>query len=94
MSLLRLGEQESPCSSSLGETIVSVRWVSRREEHHVVAEAKGHELEAPEPDHSTKLQRVLRIGHLESWWECGVNTQRAPTWHANCWCFDPRILTN
>jgi hypothetical protein len=63
----------------LGEMVVSVRWVSMREEHHVIAEAKGHELETLRPDHRAELQRVLRIGHLESWWERGVNTQRAPT---------------
>jgi hypothetical protein len=48
---------------SLGETIVSISVVCRQEEHHVVIEAKGHELESPNPDHCAKLQRVFRIGH-------------------------------
>jgi hypothetical protein len=66
MSLLLSGEQESSHSPWLGETIVGVTWVSRREEHHVIVEAKGHELKTPEPDHRVKMQRVLRISHLES----------------------------
>jgi hypothetical protein len=78
MSLLP-GEQESPHSPWPRETIVAITWVSRREEHHVIAEAKGHKLETPELDHRVKMQRVLRIGHLESWWKHGVNTQPAPT---------------
>jgi hypothetical protein len=35
----------------LGELMVAVGWVSRREEDHVVAVAKRHELQAPKPDH-------------------------------------------
>jgi hypothetical protein len=50
----------------LGETVVGVRWVSRREEHQVIAKAKRHELKTHELDHCAELQRVLRIGHLES----------------------------
>jgi hypothetical protein len=49
----------------VGGTIVGVRRVSRWEEHPVIAEAKGHELETPELDYYAELQRVLRIGHLE-----------------------------
>jgi hypothetical protein len=78
----------------LGEKVVDVRWVSRWEEHHVIAEAKGHELETPEPDHRAELQRVPMIVHLESWWERGVNMQRPPTWRAIYRCFDPGVLTN
>jgi hypothetical protein len=50
----------------LGETVVGVRWVSRREEHQVIAKAKRHELKTHKLDHCAELQRVLRIGHLES----------------------------
>jgi hypothetical protein len=35
----------------LGELVVMVGWVSRWEENHVVAIAKGHELQTPKPDH-------------------------------------------
>jgi hypothetical protein len=50
----------------LREMVVGVRWVSKREKHHVIAKAKGHELKTPKPDNCAELQRVLRIGHLES----------------------------
>jgi hypothetical protein len=40
-----------------------VRVVSRQEEHHVIIEVKGHELETPKPYHRAKLQRVFKIGH-------------------------------
>jgi hypothetical protein len=74
--------------------IVDARWVSRRDKHHVIAKAKGHELETFEPDHRVELQRVLKNGHLESWWECGVNTQRPRTWRANYRCVNLRVLIN
>jgi hypothetical protein len=38
-------------SPKLGELVVMVGWVPRREEDHVIAIAKGHELQAPKPDH-------------------------------------------
>jgi hypothetical protein len=38
-------------SSWLGEVVVTVGWVSRQEEDHVIAIADGHELQAPKPDH-------------------------------------------
>jgi hypothetical protein len=75
MFLHRPGYQQWLCSPWLGETIVNICWVSRRKEHHVVAEAKRHELKTPEPDHHAEPQMVLGIGHLEPWWECGVYTQ-------------------
>jgi hypothetical protein len=34
----------------LGETVADVRWVSRRVEYCVIAEANSHELDTPEPD--------------------------------------------
>lgn len=34
----------------LGETVADVRWVSRRVEYRVIAEANNHELDTPEPD--------------------------------------------
>jgi hypothetical protein len=55
-----------------------VRWVSMQKERHVIIEVEGHELETSEPYHRAEVLRVLRISHLESWWECGVNKQRAP----------------
>jgi hypothetical protein len=38
-------------SPGLREVVVTVGWVPRREEDHVIAVAKGHELQAPKPDH-------------------------------------------
>jgi hypothetical protein len=38
-------------SPRLGELMVTVGWVPRQEEDHVVAVAKRHELQAPKPDH-------------------------------------------
>jgi hypothetical protein len=39
------------CSPRLGEFVVIVSQVPRREEDHVIAVAKGHELQAPKLDH-------------------------------------------
>jgi len=58
------------------------------EQDHVVAETGGHELMAPEPDHRG----------VWDWWDVSghpkkdgksIVTRRAPTWCANCRCFDP-----
>jgi hypothetical protein len=38
-------------SPRLGEIVVMVGWVSGREEDHVVAVAKGHELQTHKPNH-------------------------------------------
>jgi hypothetical protein len=38
-------------SLGLGELVVMVGWVPGREEDHVIAVAKGHELQTPKPDH-------------------------------------------
>jgi hypothetical protein len=39
------------CSPRLGELVVTVSRVPRREEDHVIVVAKGHELQAPKLDH-------------------------------------------
>jgi hypothetical protein len=36
------------------------------------------------------LKRLLETTHLELDGKLLVNTQQAPTWRANCRCFDPR----
>jgi hypothetical protein len=46
----------------LGDAVVDVGVVFRREEHHVIIETKGHELETPEPDHRAEPQRLFKIG--------------------------------
>jgi hypothetical protein len=36
-----------------------------REEYHVVAAVRGHELETPKAEHRPRLKRLLKIVHLE-----------------------------
>jgi hypothetical protein len=61
----------------------------RRKEYHVVAAVEGHELETPETEHRPGLERLLETTHLELDGKLFVNTQKAPTWRANCRRFDP-----
>jgi hypothetical protein len=61
----------------------------RGEEYHVAAAVEGHELETPEAEHRPGLKRLLNTTHLELNGKLFVNTQQAPTWHANCRRFDP-----
>jgi hypothetical protein len=66
----------------------------RGEEYHVVATIKGHELETPEAQHRPRLKRLLEATHLELNGKVFINTQRAPTWRANCWRFGPTRTVN
>jgi hypothetical protein len=50
--------------------------VPGREEDHVVAVAKRHELQAPKPDHRGQWERTFRVSHPEKWRENDVGTQR------------------
>jgi hypothetical protein len=77
----------SPPAGGLTAAIVVVAW--RRKEYHVVAAVKGHELETPETELRPGLERLLETPHLELDGKLFVNTQQAPTWRANCRCFDP-----
>jgi hypothetical protein len=61
----------------------------RGKEYHVVAAVEGHELETPKTEQCPGLKRLLETTHLELSGKLFVNTQQAPTWHANCRCFDP-----
>jgi hypothetical protein len=72
-----------------GLTVVVVVVARRRKEYHVVAAVEGHELEAPETEQRPGLERLLETTHLELDGKLFVNTQQAPTWRANCRCFDP-----
>jgi hypothetical protein len=80
-------------SSSLpppGElTAVVVAVALRGKEYHVLAAVEGHELETPETEQRPGLKRLLETTHLELNGKLFVNTQQAPTWRANCRCFDP-----
>jgi hypothetical protein len=78
------GGKPSSCSPLPGEPTTVVAVALRREEYHVIAAVKGHELETPEAEHRPPLKRLLEATHLELNEKVFVNTQRAPTWHANC----------
>jgi hypothetical protein len=76
-----------PSAGGLSAAIVAVTW--RGKEYHVIAAVEGHELKTPETEHRSGLERLLETTHLELDGKLFVNTQQAPTWRANCRCFDP-----
>jgi hypothetical protein len=76
-----------PAGGLTAAIVVVVRW---RKEYHVVAAVEGHELKTPETEHRPELERLLETTHLELDGKLFVNTQRTPTWRANCQRFDPR----
>jgi hypothetical protein len=76
-----------PPASGLSAAIVAV--ARRGKEYHVVATVEGHELKTPETEHRPGLERLLETAHLELDGKLFVNTQQAPTWHANCRRFEP-----
>jgi hypothetical protein len=80
-----------PSSSSPppGEPSTIVVVVLRREQYHVIAAVEGHELKTSEVEHRPGLKRVLKATHLELNGKVFVNTQRSPSWRANCQCFGP-----
>jgi hypothetical protein len=75
-----------PAGGLTAAIVVVARW---RKEYHVVAIVEGHELKTPETKHCPGLERLLETTHLELDGKLFVNTQQAPTWRANCRCFDP-----
>jgi hypothetical protein len=77
-----------PPAGGLTAAIVFV--TRRRKEYHVVAAVEGHELKTLETEHRPGLKWLLETTHLELEGKLFVNTQQAPTWRANCRCFDPR----
>jgi hypothetical protein len=85
-----------PSSSSLppGEPTTVVAVALRGEEYHVVATIVGHELETLEAEHRPWLKRLLEATHLELNGKVFVNTQRAPSWRANCRRFGPARTVN
>jgi hypothetical protein len=76
-----------PPAGGLTAAIVIV--ARRRKEYHVVAAVEGHELKTPKTEHRPGLEWLLETTHLELDRKLFVNTQQAPTWHANYRCFDP-----
>jgi hypothetical protein len=84
MLLFRHGGKTSSSSPPPGELTAIVAVVLQGEEYHVVAAVEGHELETPEVEHRPGLKRLLTSTHLELNGKVFLNTQQAPTWHANC----------
>jgi hypothetical protein len=83
------GGKSSLSSPPPGEPMTVVAVALRGEEYHVVAAVAGHELKTLEAEHRPRLKRILKATHLELNGKVFVNTQRAPTWRANCQCFEP-----
>jgi hypothetical protein len=75
-----------PAGGLTAAIVVVARW---RKEYHVVAAVEGHKLQTLETKHRPGLKRLLETTHLELDGKLFVNTQQAPTWRANCRCFDP-----
>jgi hypothetical protein len=88
------GGKSSSSSPPPGEPTTVVAVALRGEEYHVIAAVKGHELETPEAEHRPRLKGLLEATHLELNGKVFVNTQRAPTWHANCRRFGPARTVN
>jgi hypothetical protein len=65
-------------SPRLGELVVVVGWVSGREEDHVIAIAKGHELQTPRPDLHGQRKWTFGVSHSEEWRESDAGTQQSP----------------
>jgi hypothetical protein len=82
------GKTSSIPSPAGGLTTAIVVVARRRKEYHVVAAVEGHELKTPETEQRPGLERLLETTHLELDGKLFVNTQQAPTWRANCRCFD------
>jgi hypothetical protein len=88
------GGKSSSNSSPPGAPTTVVAIALRGEKYHVVAAVAGHELETPEAEHHPRLKRLLEATHLELNGKVFVNTQRAPTWRANCQHFGPVRTVN
>jgi hypothetical protein len=92
MFLFCRGDMPSSSSPPPGEPTTVVVVVLRGEEYHVVAAVVGHELETPKAEH--RPARLPKIVHLQLNGKVFVNTQQAPTWHANCRRFGPARTLN
>jgi hypothetical protein len=90
MLLFRHGGKTSPSPPPPGGlTAVVVAVALRGKEYHVIDVVEGHELKTPKMEQRPGLMRLLETTHLELNGKLFVNTQQAPTWRANCRCFDP-----
>jgi hypothetical protein len=91
MLLFRHAGKTSSIPPPTGGLTAAIVVVARQgKEYHVVAAVEGHELETLETEYHPGLERLMETTHLELDGKLFVNTQQAPTWHANCRRFDPR----
>jgi hypothetical protein len=86
--------KSSSSSPPPGELTTVVAVALRGEKHHVVAAVARHELKTPEAEYRPGPKRLLMATHLELNGKVFVNTQRAPTWRANCQRFGPARSVN
>jgi hypothetical protein len=90
MLLFRYVGKTSSISPPAGGLTVAIVVVARqKKEYHVIAAVERHELETPEMERRPGLERLLGTTHPELDGKLFVNTQQAPTWRANCRCFNP-----
>jgi hypothetical protein len=89
-SFHRVGKASSISLPAGGLSTATVAVERRGKEYHVIAAVEGHELKTPETEHRPGLERLLETAHLELDGKLFVNTQQAPTWRANCRCFETR----
>jgi hypothetical protein len=89
-SFHHVGKASSISLPAGGSSTAIVAVARRGKEYHVVAAVEGHELETPETEHRPRPERLLETAHLELNGKLFVNTQQAPTWRANCRCFETR----
>jgi hypothetical protein len=90
MLLFRHVGKTSSIPPPAGELTTAIVVVARRrKEYHVIAAVEGHELKTLETKHRPGLEWLLETTHLELDGKLFVNTQQAPTWHANYRRFDP-----
>jgi hypothetical protein len=60
----------------VGRARGTVSRVPGREEDHVIAVAKGHELQVPQSDHRGQREWTFGVSHPEKWRENDAGTQR------------------
>ena len=82
------GKMSSILPPAGGLSTAIVVGARRWKEYHVVAAVERHELKTPETEHHPGLESLLETAHLELDGKLFVNTQQAPTWRANCRCFE------
>jgi hypothetical protein len=79
-------------SPRLGELVVTIGQVPGWEEDHVIAVAKGHELQAPKPDHRGQREWTFGVSHPEKWLKNDVLLCSLLLYHLDLACYERSIL--